>query len=63
MKYRVWTINFNPRDHEENSCTIITDWTTRSNCEKIIIGRYGHHPPWAIISSCKKRSYFIKRYV
>ena len=55
-KYRVWTLNFG------GDVTIMTDWKPRSECKKFIIGRWNHHPPFAIISSIKNVYKFIRRY-
>ena len=44
-KYRVWTKDFG------GGVTCITDWMTKGQCKKMILGRWGHHPPFAFISS------------
>lgn len=53
--YRVWTVNAN------NTVSCTTDWMSRANCKRNIIGRWGHWPPWAYISSAKS-SISFKRY-
>lgn len=53
---RVWTINaFGPP-------TVWTDGMTRRGCERWIVGRWGHWPPFAVISGCKNRDSFEARY-
>lgn len=52
--YRVWTKNF------DGNYTTMNDWTTRNNCRKMIIGRWGHKPPFAFISKCKNKEDFIR---
>ena len=55
-RYRVWTKDF------DGSVTIMTDWLTRNACKKMIHGRWGHLPPFAIISSIQTVDKFIRRY-
>jgi hypothetical protein len=45
--YRVWHIIIG------NEIMAYSDWMTYTDCKKSIIGRSGHWPPWAIISSAK----------
>jgi hypothetical protein len=55
-KYRVWTLNFG------GSVTIMTDWMTRNDCKRFVLGRWGHFPPFAIISTIKLIEKFARRY-
>lgn len=55
MKYRVWTKNFN------GGVSIMTDWSTYAQCRKMIVGRWGHWPPFAFISACQDSKSF-RRY-
>lgn len=50
--YRVWTKNFN------GTVTIMNDWTSRRECREMIIGRWGHWPPFAFVSKCKDEESF-----
>lgn len=54
--YRVWTKDCN------GSVTILNDWTTKNKCLKSIIGRWGHFPPFAFISSAKTVEKFRQIY-
>jgi len=54
MRYRVITSNAN------GSISIMTDWLTRAECRRFIVGRWGHCPPWAHISSSSSYD-FLKR--
>ena len=48
MKYRVWT-----KDAFKEYPTCHTDWLTKTECKKYILGRWGHWPGWASISTAK----------
>ena len=52
--YRVWTKNW------DETYSIMNDWTTYSQCKKLIIGKWRHWPPWAIISKAKNTENFIR---
>ena len=52
--YRVWTKDF------DEKYTIMTDWQSYSKCRKMIIGRWGHWPPFAFISKAKTTESFIR---
>jgi hypothetical protein len=45
MLYRVWTKDVGGR------YSTLSAWGTRSECKKSIIGRWGHWPPFAYIST------------
>jgi hypothetical protein len=45
--YRVWTKNFG------GNTSVLSDWDTKATCRRIILGRWGHWPPFAFISKCK----------
>lgn len=49
-KYRVVTKNFG------GSVSVMTDWQTRGECRKFIIGRWGHVPPFAFISRAQNQN-------
>mgnify|MGYP001583535124 CR=1 len=53
--YRVWTKNMN------GTLSIMTNDTTYRKCRRFIIGRWGHWPPFAFISSAQDSSAF-RRY-
>jgi hypothetical protein len=53
-KFRVWTKNFN------GGFSIMTDWQSKSSCRKMILGRWGHWPPFAFISSAQSTESFIR---
>lgn len=54
--YRVWTRNV-------RNCIILhTSWESRKECQKYVLGRWGHHPPFAYISRAKNVSTFRQRY-
>jgi len=55
-KWRVWTVDCNDR------FTIHTDWSTRAECKKYILGRWNHWPPFAHISQCSTVERFRKLY-
>ena len=57
MRFRVWTLDYG----EEVTC--MSDWKTRGECKKMIWGRWGHWPPFAIISTIKSAEKFKARYV
>ena len=52
--FRVWTKN------AFGSYPIMNDWTTKSKCKNLIVGRWGHWPPWAYISKAKTQESFIR---
>ena len=52
--FRVWTKN------ASGSYSIMNDWTTRSKCKNLIIGRWGHWPPFAYISKAETKDSFIR---
>lgn len=52
MKYRVWTKDF------PNKVSCMTDWMTRAKCRRFILGRWGHWPPFAYISSAQTAESF-----
>jgi hypothetical protein len=52
MKFRVWTLNFN------GGVSLMTDWQTLANCKKMILGRWGHWPPFAFMSAAKTAESF-----
>ena len=52
--YRVWTKDFN------QSYTIMTDWQTYAECKRMIIGRWGHWPPFTYISKARSIQSFIR---
>jgi hypothetical protein len=52
-KYRVWTKDW------DGGLTVLTDWETRNFCRKVIVGRWGHWPPFAFISQAKSRVTFM----
>ena len=55
MQYHVWTLNFND--------TVSRMFTgSRAQCRKFIIGRWGHWPPFAVISQIEDPERFKKRY-
>jgi len=37
----------------DSKYTLMTNWTTKSECKQYIIGRWGHWPPFAFISTAK----------
>lgn len=53
--YRVWTKNF------DGSVTCMMDWSSRRECKDFILGRWGHHPPFAFISKAANEKEF-RRY-
>ena len=53
-EYRVWTKN------AFGDYTIMTEWTTKAKCKEIIIGRWGHWPPFAFISKAQNQETFIR---
>lgn len=55
-RYRLWTVNFN------GTVSILSDWQTRGQCLRQIIGRWRHWPPWAYISTIKTADAFKARY-
>jgi hypothetical protein len=55
LKYRVWTKNIG------DTVSIMTEWRSRSECKRFIIGRWGHWPPFAFISRCENAESF-RRY-
>lgn len=55
MKH-VWTINSN----ETVSCLFSG---TRTQCRNFIVGRWGHWPPFAVVSQIECASKFRKRYL
>ena len=52
--HRVWTKNW------DGTYTIMNDWSTKGQCKKMILGRWGHWPPWAYISKAKSTARFIR---
>lgn len=52
-RYRVWTKDCNFRR------SVLTDWMTYSQCKKCIIGRWGHWPPFAVISEARDDATFV----
>ena len=55
--FRVWTVNaFDPKA----SC--LTGWMGRGACQRYIVGRWGHIPPWAHVSTCKSVDTFMRTY-
>lgn len=56
MKYRVFTKNY------FGSVSIMTNFMTRRMCEKFCLGRWGHIPPFAYITTCKDRNSFRRVY-
>lgn len=40
----------------------MTDWMTRNDCKRFVLGRWGHFPPFAIISTIKLIEKFARRY-
>lgn len=53
-KYRVWTKN------AFGSYSIMNDWSTKSECKKMIIGRWGHWPGFAYISTAQTQESFVR---
>lgn len=51
-KYRVWTSNFG------GTVTCMNDWTTYGQCRQFCLGRWGHLPPFAFISSAADEASF-----
>jgi hypothetical protein len=52
--YRVWTKNW------DESRSILTDWQTKAQCRRYIVGRWGHWPPFACISKAKNLDSFLR---
>ena len=52
--YRVWTKN------DFGGYTIMTDYQSYTKCRKMIIGRWGHGPPWAFISKAQSVESFVR---
>lgn len=57
-KYRLWTLNASDR----NPVTCMTGWMTKPELKRIIIGRWGHWPPFAVISSAQDTESFRRIY-
>ena len=38
----------------------MTDWETKRGCKKMIVGRWGHWPPFAFISEAQNVDSFIR---
>ena len=47
-RYRVITADFGGRHF---SYSVLSDWTTYADARRRIIGRWGHWPPFAFIST------------
>lgn len=52
MAYRVWTYNIGDK------VSVLTTWQTRAQCLAMILGRWGHFPPWAFISRARTAENF-----
>ena len=52
--YRVWTKNIN------NEYSLMTDWITKTKCQKFIISRWKHWPSFAFISKAQNLDNFIR---
>uniref|UniRef100_A0A6M3LN19 Uncharacterized protein n=1 Tax=viral metagenome TaxID=1070528 RepID=A0A6M3LN19_9ZZZZ len=52
--YKVWTKNC------DGKFSIMTAWQSRGACRRMILGRWGHWPPWAFISKAQTTESFIR---
>lgn len=56
VKYRVWAKNASSK----HPLSIMTDWQGYGACQRFIIGRWGHWPPFAFISRCCSAESFVR---
>ena len=51
---RVWTKD------SDGGYSVMTGWMSRGKCKQVIMGRWGHWPPFAYISEARNMETFIR---